>query len=212
MSIAHDLRTPITIIKGYVEFLLKNLGGGITRKKEERVLHHLFSAAMRLERYTESVRNISQVEETDIRKEECLLREVVEDMASDFTVLADRHGKSLALEKDLPDGRGLIDRQYLCRVLENIIVNALRYAEHEIRMKVEKKNSRLLIMIMDDGKGFSEKLLDGRGMKLFYSEAKGEHLGIGLAVSRILCEKMGGGMKLENSKEGGAAVTIWIEI
>ena len=79
-------------------------------------------------------------------------------------------------------------------------------------MKVEKKGSRLLIMIMDDGKGFSEELLDGRGMKLFYSEAKGEHLGIGLAVSRILCEKMGGGMKLENSKEGGAAVTIWIEI
>lgn len=212
MSIAHDLRTPITIIKGYVEYLLKNLSGGITRKKEEQVLHHLFSAAMRLERYTESVRNISQVEETDIRKEECLLREVVEDMASDFTVLADRHGKSLALEEDLSDGRGLIDRQYLCRVLENIIVNALRYAEHEIRMKVEKKNSRLLIIIIDDGKGFSEELLDGRGMKLFYSEAKGEHLGIGLAVSRILCEKMGGGMKLENCKEGGAAVTIWIEI
>lgn len=212
MSIAHDLRTPITIIKGYVEYLLKNLSGGITRKKEEQVLKHLFSAAMRLERYTESVRNISQVEETDIRKEECLLREVVEDMASDFTVLADRYGKSLALEEDLSDRRGLVDRQYLCRVLENIIVNALRYAEQEIRMKVEKKDSRLLFVIMDDGEGFSEELLDGRGMKLFYSEAKGEHLGIGLAVSRILCEKMGGGMKLENQGEGGAAVTIWIEI
>lgn len=212
MSIAHDLRTPITIIKGYVEYLLKNLSGGITREKEKRVLHNLFSAAIRLERYTESVRNISQVEETDIRKEECLLREVVEDMANDFTVLADRHEKSFILEEDLPDSRGLIDRQYLCRVLENIMVNALRYAEHEIRMKVEKKDSRLLFLILDDGEGFSEDLFEGREMKLFYTQTQGEHLGIGLAVSRILCERMGGGIKLENRKEGGAAVAIWVEI
>lgn len=212
MSIAHDLRTPITIIKGYVEYLLKNLDAGITREKENRVLHNLFAAAMRLERYTESVRNISQVEETEVRKEDCLLREVVEDMASDFIVLADRHEKSFALEEDLLDSRGLIDQQYLCRVLENIMVNALRYAKYEIRMKVEKKGSRLLFIIMDDGKGFSDELLEGRGMQLFYTEAKGEHLGVGLAISQILCEKMGGGMKLENRQEGGAAVMVWVEI
>lgn len=212
MSIAHDLRTPITIIKGYVEYLLKNLNREITREKEKRVLHNLLSATMRLERYTESIKNIGQVEETDIRKEECLLREVVEDMANDFALLADRHGKSFVFEEALLDSRGFLDRQYLCRVLENIMVNALRYAEHEIRMKVEKKDSRLLFMMLDDGKGFSKELLEGRGMKLFYTEAEGEHLGIGLAVSRILCEKMGGGLKLENHSEGGAMVTIWVEI
>lgn len=212
MSIAHDLRTPITIIKGYIEFLFKNDGEDIAREKKQHVLHNLFSAAKRLERYTESVRNISQIEETEVRKEECSLVELVENLASDFTVLAGRNEKAFVLEENLPDGRGMVDQQYLYRVLENMMANAIRYAEHNIRMIVERTEERFIFTIKDDGAGFKAELLGNYKRKLFYSVAGGDHLGMGLAVARILCEKMGGGIKLENCEEGGAMVTIWVGI
>lgn len=212
MSIAHDLRTPITIIKGYVEFLLKNASKGIAREKEQRVLHNILSATKRLERYTKSVRNISQIEETEIRKEECSLVELVEDMESDFTVLAGRNEKAFILEEHLLHGMGMVDRQYLYRVLENVMINALRYAKHNIRMMVKRRDRKLIFRIEDDGAGFKAEQLGNYKGKLFYSDAGGEHLGMGLAVSRILCERMGGGINLENCEEGGAMVTIWVEI
>ena len=214
MSIAHDLRTPITIIKGYIEYLNGNIESKLPdREKERHVLQNIFSAARRLECYVESVRSISGIEETEVKKERCNLNTIIDTIAVDFTVLADKQMKSFILNNHLgKEDTGDVDTQCLYRVLENIISNALRYAGQNIQLTVEKKGDRLFFVIEDDGNGFSSAQLVNSGGKLFYSNSGEEHLGMGIAISRILCGRMGGGMKLGNRKDGGAIVKIWIAI
>ena len=214
ISIAHDLRTPITIMKGYVEYLQKGIAGGnVSQEKEEHILQNLSFAAQRLERYTESVRDISQLEEMEIQREHCRISMLMKDLANDFTVLGQRMGKSFTLENELQgEETGDLDKQCFCRVLENIVTNALRYAEGEVKMSAQRKGKQLWVCIEDDGPGFSTEQLRDNGKTLFYSGAGGEHFGMGLAVSRILCTKMGGGLRCRNREQGGAAVTAFIQI
>ena len=66
--------------------------------------------------------------------------------------------------------------------------------------------------VTDDGPGFSDKLLQKKAA-LFYSEdTSGQHLGLGLAVSRVLCQKHGGTIELSNQPPHGACVKTSIAV
>ena len=70
----------------------------------------------------------------------------------------------------------------------------------------------LTLCIMDDGMGFSKKMLRKRDT-LFYSEdATGEHMGLGLAISRVLSQKHGGNIEFSNIKPNGACVTVRLAV
>ena len=63
-SVAHDLRNPIAIIQGYAQYLQLNLsGGGISKEKISFVVANILQTSHRLERYTDSLRTISRLEE-----------------------------------------------------------------------------------------------------------------------------------------------------
>ena len=70
----------------------------------------------------------------------------------------------------------------------------------------------LTITISDDGKGFSGKMLRKKNTFLYSEDKTGEHMGLGLATSRILSQKHGGSLKLSNGTFGGACVTIKLAV
>ena len=70
----------------------------------------------------------------------------------------------------------------------------------------------LMIIISDDGKGFSRTMLRKKNT-FFYSEDKtGEHMGLGLTTSRVLSQKHGGSLELSNLTPSGACVTIKLAV
>ena len=96
--------------------------------------------------------------------------------------------------------------------MENVFSNAVRYAQSRIGLAFELHRETLLAKIADDGPGFSQEMLKKKS-SLYYSEdASGEHMGLGLATSKILCELHGGGLKIMNRPEGGAAVEITVAV
>jgi signal transduction histidine kinase len=110
----------------------------------------------------------------------------------------------------VPKGRAVLDGELLYRVLENLISNALRFAEREIGLAFCLEHGVLSATVTDDGPGF--KLLKKK-TALFYSEdASGQHLGLGLAVSRVLCQKHGGTIEVSNQPPHGACVKASIKI
>ena len=112
----------------------------------------------------------------------------------------------------MPKGRAVLDGKLLYRVLENLISNALRSAEREIELAFCLEHGILSAIVTDDGPGFSDKLLKKK-TALFYSEdTSGQHLGLGLAVSRVLCQKHGGTIELSNRPPHGACVKASIKI
>ena len=104
-----------------------------------------------------------------------------------------------------------VDRAVVSTILENCLTNASRYAKQTIQVTVSVQGERLTLSVQEDGPGFSPNMLRN-GTEPFVRGEKTapEHFGIGLYVCRLLSEKHGGGIALENTETGGR-VSVWMK-
>lgn len=204
-SVAHDLRNPIAIIEGYAEYLetgLKN--GNISQEKTAHIVKKLGVAAKRLEQYTESVRRLNQSEEMQPDRVTVSVKKLAHDITEDLALLTKQSGITLRVTEDLPQQEIQVDTVLLHRILENIVNNARRYARQEIELAFSLTGRVLMVTVTDDGAGFPPEVLNRTGNTLLIAGKDG-HMGIGLPISRLLCEKHGGSLELSNVA-GGACV------
>ena len=208
-SVAHDLRNPIAIIAGYVEYIQQSLSSGkLNKEKLEHALFNLATASKRLERYTDYIRDLNTLDETDMKYTCVSLPDFLKNATDSFRVVAEQQECKLECDFNIPKCEIQLDQEIFYRVVENIFSNALRYAKSEVFFGFLLTNNMLSVCIRDDGKGFSKKILRKQDT-LFYSEdTTGQHLGLGLATSRILCQKHGGSIELSNAVPNGACVEI----
>ena len=213
-SVAHDLRNPIAIIGGYIEYLQKNiLQDRISQDKVLHILDNMATASKRLEQYTNSIRDISSLENMETNLVSCQIPELMETMADDFAVMVQQKGLCFQFEMDASNRMIQLDPQILYRILENLVTNALRFAKENIIMNVFfEKSEELSISITDDGAGFSEEILKAQLPLVYTTDTSGEHLGMGLIISRILCQKLNGKLELSNHVDGGASVKIKLNV
>ena len=205
-SAAHDLRTPITVLKGYLDYLEKNIPQD--KLTEDMLLDTVSSmqrAVNRLELYVESVRDIEKIENIEIEKRSENVKLLLNELRSNVRQLAGN--KEIIISNDIAVDKIQIDKGVFFRVLENLLQNALRYAEKQVSINLSHKKDFLILTVKDDGKGFSAADLE-KATTVFYSNDKEkQHFGIGLSVCKILCEKHGGLLYVGNQKEKGACVT-----
>lgn len=205
-SVAHDLRTPITVLKGYLDYLEKNIPQD--KLTEDMLLDTVSSmqgAVNRLELYVESVRDIEKIENIEIEKRSENVKLLLNELRSNVRQLA--RNKEIIISNDITVDKIQIDKGVFFRILENLLQNALRYAEKQVSINLLHKKDFLILTVKDDGKGFSAADLE-KATTVFYSNDKEkQHFGIGLSVCKILCEKHGGLLYVGNQKEKGACVT-----
>lgn len=210
-SVAHDLRNPIAIIEGYAEYLEAGFSEGeMRREKVCHIAQNLNMAAKRLEQYTESVRLLNQSEETELNCQAVSARQLSERIVEDCRLLAEKKGMVLCVTDDLPEEEIQADAVLLYRILENIMSNALRYARKEICLDFALAEHMLSVTVTDDGEGFSPEMRK-QGEKVLLIPGEDGHMGIGIAVSRLLCKKHGGSLELSNAA-GGACVKINVAV
>lgn len=205
-SVSHDLRTPITVLKGYLDYLEKNIPQD--KLTEDMLLDTVLSmqgAINRLELYVESVRDIEKIENIEIEKRSENVKLLLNELRSNVRQLA--RNKEIIISNDITVDKIQIDKGVFFRILENLLQNALRYAEKQVSINLSHKKDFLILTVKDDGKGFSAADLE-KATTVFYSNDKEkQHFGIGLSVCKILCEKHGGLLYVGNQKEKGAYVT-----
>ena len=205
-SVSHDLRTPITVLKGYLDYLEKNIPQD--KLTEDMLLDTVLSmqgAINRLELYVESVRDIEKIENIEIEKRSENVKLLLNELRSNVRQLA--RNKEIIISNDITVDKIQIDKGVFFRILENLLQNALRYAEKQVSINLSHKKDFLILTVKDDGKGFSAADLE-KATTVFYSNDKEkQHFGIGLSVCKILCEKHGGLLYVGNQKEKGACVT-----
>ena len=210
-SVAHDLRTPITVLKGYLDYLEKNI---LQEKLTEDTLLDTVSsmqgAVNRLELYVEGVRDIEKIENIEIEKRFENVKLLLNELRSNVRQLTG--DKEIIISNDITVDKIQIDKSVFFRILENLLQNALRYAEKQVSINLSHKKDFLILTVKDDGKGFSVADLE-KATTVFYSnEKEKQHFGIGLSVCKILCEKHGGLLYVGNQKEKGACVTAKLKI
>ncbi len=212
-SIAHDLRNPIAIIQGYAEYLQMHLpAGDLSPEKSARIASNLKAAALRLEQYTESVRVLNRLEDMEPVRRQVGAGELVKEARDDLKVMADRAGITLHMGNPPTESCLMVDRTMFFRVLENVFENAARYAESAVSVEFEREEGGLTVTVADDGPGFPQELLKSQGKALLPAGRGDGHLGMGLAISRVLCEKQGGCLRLGNLAPRGAAVKIFLTV
>lgn len=203
-AFAHDLRTPLTVLKGQSEMLVKYA----PKMSEEKIVstaEMMKRHIIRLENYVDTMNNLQRLEDIEVTKELIEVKEFEKQLRITGTAICTE--KDFTLFQNLSDIQNVkIDISVVMQVYENLLSNALRYAKTKIEVTVDRHNEFLMLIIADDGTGFTSKDLSN-AMKPFYraeSKSHNEHFGMGLNICKILCEKHGGYIQISN--ENGAKV------
>ena len=218
-AFAHDLRTPITVLKGTVEMAQMRLRRGDTLDVD--ALDALSSQVARLERYATSMGGLTKLEDRPVERErlsadvlrgelEHHVARVVSARGSELDLeLASRSESAESIRHDMTV---LLDLSLVEEVLDNLLSNACAHAVSSVTFDMMVDAGTLALVVTDDGPGFTPEALH-RGCDPFFSENKSaEHFGLGLNVSSVLCGLHGGEITLTNAETGGARVIATFDV
>lgn len=168
-AFAHDMRTPLTVLRGYTELLYRYAPEGkISEEKLLSTLKLMSEHLKRLKEYTKTMRQIRSFEEIEPQREKVGLGELRARVAEiseplnavgDIQILCgegkDMHGD----QKDTAEDSLWLDGSLFLEVLENLLSNALRYAKSRVEITLDHKRETemLFLYVHDDGPGFDEK-------------------------------------------------------
>lgn len=213
-AFAHDLRTPLTVLKGYIDLLSRYIPEGkITEKKLLSTLNLMSEHIGRLENYSNTMKEINRLDGLSPDRISIESSNLVKKLRETTEILNGKNGISIKLITDLfKSGQTLLlDEAVFMEVFDNLISNAFRYAESKIKiiLSLSDDEEKLILSVADDGKGFSATDLI-MATKAYYTDGKGKnsnHFGIGLYICKMLCQKHNGYITLENGMRKGAIVT-----
>ncbi|MCL2360914.1 MAG: HAMP domain-containing histidine kinase [Defluviitaleaceae bacterium] len=199
-NVSHELRTPLMSIKSYAEGI--KYGVMDEKKASETILECT-------DRLTEMVGDILYVSRIDNitppMMEEVNFVALVEERVAGQKSLAE--GKGLSIEL-VPGTEGITIScvaSYIERAVDNLISNAIRYAESKIILEISSTEARVSLTIVDDGPGFEPEKLP-HVFERFY-KGKNGLTGIGLSIVKSVVEQHKGTAAAQNG-EKGAMLTI----
>ncbi len=197
-SVSHDLRTPLTTIKGYVGGILDGIAD--TEEKKKKYLLAVQTRTNDLENLVNQLSSYNKMENHmfQYQKEPTDLKQFVREYLEENEAFIRQNSLDILLSAD--DGVSLVmDRGAFKRILDNLLTNSIRYREKEqsqIRITIQRKDGQVFWSVADDGPGVAESCLE----KIFESfcrldEARShcsEGSGLGLAiVKRIVTDHQG---------------------
>ncbi|MEK7167524.1 MAG: HAMP domain-containing sensor histidine kinase [Patescibacteria group bacterium] len=199
LSIAsHQLRTPLTIIKGYISMMVEGSYGSISNKVKEN-LGKMYIASERLISLVETLLNISRIEagRLEFNLQPTDFSEVVGSIVEDFQQKAKEKNLKLGFypEKNLP--KVMTDGEKIKEVISNFLDNSIKYTEKgEVTVSLHQESQSVVFSCQDTGRGVEpedlprlfNKFVRGKGMMQIHTEGTG----LGLYFGRMVIENMGG--------------------
>ncbi|MBS7526216.1 HAMP domain-containing histidine kinase [Fusibacter paucivorans] len=208
-TFSHDLRTPLTVLRGYTDFLKNYLPQGkVSKEKLLSTISTMSGHIDRLEKYTCQMSEIQKLEDITFNPQNVEIHTLVRQFKSTAELLSQNTELILSFADETKGSHMMLDTALIMRVYENLISNAIRYAKSTVSVDIKSADRMLLIDIADDGQGFSEEDLQ-MALKPYYQRKSGGaelHFGLGLYISKILCEKHGGIIIIGNTQSRGATV------
>ncbi len=206
-AFSHDLRTPLTVLKGHADMLLAALPDEKADRDEMvREVQTMSANIRRLENYTEAMTKLQRLEDMEIRRADVGEGTLLRGLRSTAHILC--AGKTLQWNETVTRAQWHVDPGIVMEVCENLLQNSARFARSSIAVTVSDADETLCVLVSDDGCGFSPRALDQAAKPFYRARESGEegHLGIGLNICRILCSRHGGELTVANNVKGGALV------
>lgn len=211
---SHELRTPITIIKGYVSMVLEQSQGLSEQSKSD--LSVISVSAERLSTLIEDMLNVSRIEQgrlkIDLKPAEAST--IIDETVKEMKIQADE--KKLALTYILePGSQSLtnLDKDRFKQILINLIGNAIKYTPSgSVEVKAFNREKNLVIFIKDTGIGMTAKEREHLFEKFYRVKNKKTEsvsgTGLGLWITKQIVELMGGIIAVDSMENTGTQVTL----
>ncbi|HEX6817506.1 MAG TPA: ATP-binding protein [Ktedonobacterales bacterium] len=210
-DIAHDLRSPVTVLAGYLEALRD----GVLPPTPERFAV-LYDSAAHLRRLIEDLRtlSLSDAGELVLNCEPVAPRALLQRIAEVYEHQAERQGVTLRIEAPEPLPPARIDAERMVQVLSNLVSNALRYTPSggTISLAAARSPQATLLGVRDTGQGIRPEalpLIFDRFYRADRSRAQSEgESGLGLSIAKALVEAHGGTISVSSEPGQGTTFTI----
>ncbi len=216
---AHDLRNPLSAIKGYLELFLTNALGELTADQRE-VMNDMNQTSDVMLGLINDLLDVTAIEtgNLQLKREPTKIDELLHDVQASLRVLA--HTKSIKIEVDLPMSLPVlqIDQARIKQVLTNLITNALKYSfsNTTVLLIVKVFNKEVWIAVKDQGQGIPVEEMKHLFKEFSRTSVKptaGEKsIGLGLAITRRIVEAHGGIIWVDSEIGNGSTFTFSLPI
>ncbi|MCC3371446.1 cell wall metabolism sensor histidine kinase WalK [Cohnella sp. REN36] len=214
-AVAHDLRTPLFALRGYLD----GLEQGIAQTPEQMAKYVAVckDKSAQLDRLVEDLFTFTKMEYADTSKHERTidLKRILEGSMDSLRPPAEN--KHISIETHLEAEAAVKgDAHLLERAMNNLLDNAVRHApvHGQIAVRCVRDGGKVRFSFRDTGPGFTEEELQRVFEPLYRGEASRNRLtggsGLGLTISRRILRQHGGDLAAGNHPEGGALLTGWI--
>ena len=217
---SHQLRTPLTAIKGYLSMIFEGDYGEVPQKIKEKI-KKVLEATERLIRLVNTILDVSKIEtgEMEMKLEKVNLRETIKEAIEDLKIKAKEKNLYLKFEEPKEKIESLLDKEKIRQAILNLIDNAIKYTqEGGVTIKLETQNSKnpkIRITIKDTGEGLTEKEKE----KIFERFSRGEAgakfwvegAGLGLFIAKNFVQMHKGKIWVESEGKGNGSI-FYIEL
>ena len=211
---AHELRGPITVIRGYLDVLQGELDE-VLQPDQKELFSRLSVSASRLSGYINNILNTSRYDRRHLRMHlsETTLKDVYDTISDDMNLRASSQSRALSVNipADLPTVAA--DTASLGEVLSNLIDNAVKYSNEGgiINVRAVSKGETVEISVQDNGVGMPGNVVSNLFQKFYRSHRSRETVagtGIGLYISKAIVESHGGNISVRSEDGHGSTFTV----
>lgn len=221
-NVSHDLRTPITAIRGYIE-LIMNAKVNTPRETINTYLTNMHTRSVQMEQLIEDLVQLTRLESdpADIKTQTVNLTDMIDNLYELY--LMESEGSNKKLHLDMPDDDMLTvmgDPNRLLRVFENLIVNAMRYTTDDGRIEIRAfreiaalGGDAIHIIVRDNGIGIPAPELPYIFDRFYRATNASIHKsgsGLGLSIVKSIIEKHGGRIWAESVEKEGSTFHVII--
>lgn len=210
-ALAHDIKTPLTVIKGNAELLAES----DSSKEDQELISFIQSSSDTIEKYLELLMNVVNNNSIHIDKNVVSLRDFLYDVSTEAVALCKTKNIEFKLNNNVKCDTIYADRELLKRAIINIVDNAVRYSDTncQIYFAVSENESYITFEIVDFGKGFSEESFKKATQEFFSEDTSraNHHYGLGLSFAKAIADIHHGTLEIKNQIDTkGAIVSVKI--
>ncbi len=200
-ALAHEIRTPLSIVRGSAEMLGRNVGDGA---REQELLSFIMDETGRLTRLVNDLLTFARPRDPELEPMD--LAAVVEEVVGGM--LREYEADDIALEADLPPAPIRGDADQLHQLVINLLANARKASQAgtAVRVTTAVEDGDVVLRVADQGKGIPADELEEIWTPFFTTGGGGT--GLGLPIVRRIVESHGGTIGLESEPGEGTVATV----